>query len=72
MAESPYLIRFIQLPTGQHEYTFRIDDSFFKDREGTIIHGASIEVDVVLHKSSGAMQLELKMKGEVKIGRAHV
>lgn len=67
MAESPYLIRFIQLPTGQHEYTFRIDDTFFKDREGTIIHGASIEVDVVLHKSSGAMQLELKMKGEVTV-----
>lgn len=67
MAETPYIIRFIQLPTGRHEFEFRIDDTFFKDFEGTIIHGAAIEVKAVLHKNAGAMQLELIMEGEVTV-----
>ncbi len=67
MAESPYLIRFIQLSSGQHEYDFRIDDSFFKDRKGSIIHGADVQAKVILHKNAGAMQLEMKMTGEVKV-----
>ncbi len=67
MAESPYLIRFVQLSLGEHEFEFRIDDSFFKDREGSIIKGASVVVKVILHKTSGAMHLDLNMIGEVSV-----
>lgn len=67
MAESPYLIRFQQLPAGQHEFDFRIDDTFFKDREGSIIQGAKVDVKIILHKNASAINLEMKMVGEVKV-----
>lgn len=67
MAESPYLIRFIQLPAGYHEFSFRIEDSFFGDRENSIIQKADIQVSAGLQKGSGAMQLDLVMEGEVVV-----
>lgn len=68
MADSPYLIRFAQLPVGKHEYGFRIDDSFFQHQEGSIIHRAEVNVQAVLHKTSNvAMHLDLEMKGLVTV-----
>ena len=67
MAVSPYLIRFMQLPIGQHEFDFRIDDTFFKDREGSIIQQAAVDVKVIFHKTASAMSLDLSMDGDVAV-----
>ncbi|MFN8155299.1 MAG: DUF177 domain-containing protein [Bacteroidia bacterium] len=67
MAESPYLLRFIQLPVGIHEFSYTIDGNFFRERENSIIQNAVIQVDVVLHKANTAMQLELSITGEVDV-----
>jgi uncharacterized metal-binding protein YceD (DUF177 family) len=68
MADSPYIIRFIQLPVGQHPFGFRIDDSFFQQHEASIIRGAEVDVQAVLYKSSNvAMHLDLVMKGLVSV-----
>lgn len=67
MADSPYIIRFLQLGPGNHEFDFRIDDTFFKDREGSIIHQADVSAKAILHKEANAMQLDLEMKGNVTV-----
>lgn len=67
MAESPFSLRFNHLPAGEHEFDYRIDDAFFKDREGSLIHAADVMVTAILHKSAGSMQLELNMSGMVSV-----
>lgn len=67
MSESPYLLRFIQLPVGTHAFHYQIDGEFFLDRENSIIKDADIQVKAVLNKGAGAMQLELEMKGWVVV-----
>ena len=67
MAESPFSLRFNHLPAGEHEFDYRIDDAFFKDRESSLIHGADVKVTAILHKSPGSMQLELNMSGVVSV-----
>lgn len=67
MAVSQFLIRFNHLPPGDHEFRFRLDDAFFRNREGSVIQEADVEVLAILHKGSGAMQLRLKMEGSVKV-----
>ena len=67
MAESTFNLRFNHLPAGEHSFDYRIDDTFFKDREGSVIQAADIRVTVILHKSAGSMQLELDMVGEVSV-----
>lgn len=67
MAESPFSLRFNHLPAGEHEFDYRIDDTFFKDREGSLIHAADVMVTAILHKSAGSMQLELMMSGVVSV-----
>ncbi len=67
MAESPYLLRFIQLPAGTHEFSYRIDGTFFHERENSIIHNADIQADAVLTKGAGSMELTLSISGEVEV-----
>lgn len=67
MSESPYLLRFIQLPVGTHAFSYQIDGAFFLERENSIIKDADIHVKAALSKGSGAMQLELEIKGSVVV-----
>jgi uncharacterized metal-binding protein YceD (DUF177 family) len=67
MADSPFIIRFIQLPPGDHVFDFRIDDSFFDQREESIIHRAAVDVHAVLHKTSNSMSLDLDFAGDVTV-----
>lgn len=67
MAESPYLLRFVQLPPGTHDFTYQINGDFFRDRGNSMIRDADIQVKAVLLKGSGAMQLMLEMQGEVEV-----
>ena len=69
MAEhrSPYIIKFSGLPLGEHEFIFDVGDSFFKDRETSIILGSQVEVKVKLVKGSGTMQVTMNMVGKVRV-----
>jgi uncharacterized metal-binding protein YceD (DUF177 family) len=67
MAESPYLLRFVQLPAGTHEFTFRINGDFFRERGNAIIRDADIQVKATLLKGSGAMQLLLEIEGDAEV-----
>jgi uncharacterized metal-binding protein YceD (DUF177 family) len=68
MPESPYSIRFIQLPPGEHTFGFRLDDTFFHNREGELITRANIEVQAVLTKGgAGAMEINLGFTGTVGV-----
>ena len=68
MADSPYIIRFLQLPVGEHSFSFRIEDSFFQQHEGSMVHGAEMDVNVILYKTSNvAMNMDLHMRGFVAV-----
>ena len=67
MTDSVYIIRFNHLAEGIHEYDFSIDDSFFAQREESIIKQAKVEVKVLLRKDSGGMHLNLSMIGDVAV-----
>lgn len=64
MAEhrSAYLIKYVGLPLGDHEYDYDIGNSFFEGREGSIIKKATVKAKAVLRKGP-TMQLDLKLEG---------
>ena len=64
---SEYVIKFTGLPLGVHEYNFEIGDKFFEGVEESIISAANVKVLAVLHKGSGAMQLDLDLDGIVSV-----
>jgi uncharacterized metal-binding protein YceD (DUF177 family) len=67
MADSPYIIRFIQLSPGDHTFDFRIADSFFDQREESIIRRAAVDVHAVLHKTANSISLDLSFSGAVTV-----
>jgi len=62
-----YIIQFVGLSLGLHEFKFEINDSFFKDFEFSEIKQGNILVDLNLLKQSQMMVLEFKIGGTVKM-----
>lgn len=62
---SEWLIRFVGLSQGEHVFEYEIGDSFFENREGSLVTKANVHATVILHKS-GAMQLEISLKGTLQ------
>lgn len=66
-------IAFVGLKPGEHEYHFKIDDTFFDSlfQEGKIdkpeFHSSFIEVRMVLDKKSGAMLLRFYINGKATL-----
>lgn len=61
-----YIIQFVGLGLGLHEYKFEVKDSFFLDYEFSEIKRADILVNLNLLKQSQMMVLEFEISGTVK------
>ncbi len=61
-----YIIQFVGLSVGQHEFGFDINDKFFEDLEYSEIKQGNIHVDLTLLKQSTMMVLHFKISGTIK------
>lgn len=62
-----FLIPFIGLKLGKHQFDFQISNSFFEDFDFDDFAEASIKVNVILEKKSTFMELTLKHQGTVNV-----
>jgi uncharacterized metal-binding protein YceD (DUF177 family) len=62
-----YIIQFVGLPVGKHEYEFAVTDKFFENHEYSEIKRGNVKVDLALLKQSSMMSLEFKISGTVKV-----
>jgi uncharacterized metal-binding protein YceD (DUF177 family) len=60
-----YIIPFIGLKLGFHEFEFQIQDAFFEDREYSSIHSGTANVRLILEKKETMMIGEFEIKGSV-------
>ncbi len=61
-----YVIQFVGLGVGLHEFKFEVGDTFFKDFEYSEIKRGNIIIDLKLLKQSQMMVLEFEISGTVK------
>ena len=62
-----YLIPFIGLKIGKHQFDYQLDNTFFAHFDYDEFNEASIKVSVVLEKKSTMLSLEIKHKGTVNV-----
>jgi uncharacterized protein len=63
--EREYIIPFIGLKLGFHEYQYDISDTFFEEREYSIIHKGKVNVNLVLEKKETMLIGEFVISGAV-------
>jgi uncharacterized metal-binding protein YceD (DUF177 family) len=61
-----YILQFVGLGLGEHEYEFKINDAFFENLEYSEIKQGDIQVDLNLLKQSTMMVLQFKINGTIK------
>lgn len=62
-----FLIPFIGLKLGKHQFEFQIDKGFFESFDYDEFESCNIKVSVVLEKKSTMLELEFKHKGTVHV-----
>lgn len=62
-----YLIPFIGLKLGKHQFDYQIDKTFFDRFEYDEFESCNVKVDVVLDKKSTMLELHFKHKGTVHV-----
>ena len=62
-----YLIPFVGLKTGKHQFDYQIDNTFFKSFDYDEFNDVSVKVDIVLEKKSTMLELDFKHKGTVNV-----
>jgi len=62
-----YLIQFIGLKLGKHQFDYQLDNSFFEHFEYDDFNNANIKVQVVLEKKNTMLELTFKHKGTVNV-----
>ena len=62
-----YLIPFIGLKLGKHQFDYQVDNTFFNSFDYNEFNDVSIKVDVVLEKKSTMLELDFKHKGIVNV-----
>lgn len=62
-----YLIPFIGLKLGKHQFEYEIDNKFFDNFSYHDFEQCNVKVDVVLEKKTTFMELTLKHKGTVTV-----
>ena len=62
-----FLIPFIGLKLGKHQFEYQVDKTFFADFGFDEFEDSSIKVNVVLEKKSAFMELAFKHKGTVNV-----
>ena len=64
---SEYLIPFIGLKLGKHQFEYQINNTFFENFDFDEFENSAVKVNVVLEKKSTLMELTLKHKGTVNV-----
>ena len=62
-----FLIPFIGLSLGKHEYDFDVDDSFFEEYDYSEIKQGNLKVNLILDKQSSMLILNFKITGFVNV-----
>ena len=62
---SEFLIPFIGLKEGFHQFDFKISNKFFENFDFLDFHEAQIQVDLALEKKTTLLELNFKAKGHV-------
>lgn len=62
-----FLIPFIGLKLGKHQFDYQINNKFFENFDFNEYENSDIKVTVVLEKKSSFMELHLKHKGTVNV-----
>ena len=62
-----YLIPFVGLKLGKHQFEYQINKAFFDHFEYDDFESADIKVDLVLEKKSLMLELHFKHKGSVHV-----
>ncbi len=64
-SKSTFVIPFVGLKIGFHEFDFEIHDTFFEEKEYSIIHSGNVNVHLVLEKKETMMVAEFNLSGNV-------
>ena len=64
---SEFLIPFIGLKLGKHQFEYQIEKTFFDNFDYDEFESSAIKVNLVLEKKSTMMELNLKFKGSVNV-----
>lgn len=62
-----YLIQFVGLKIGKHQFDYHIDNSFFGYFEFDEYNASNIKVEVLLEKKTTLLELTIKHKGTVNV-----
>jgi uncharacterized metal-binding protein YceD (DUF177 family) len=62
-----YLIPFIGLKIGKHQFDYQVDNTFFSNFDYDEFNEASVKVSIVLEKKSTMLELNFKHKGTVNV-----
>jgi uncharacterized metal-binding protein YceD (DUF177 family) len=62
-----YLIPFIGLKIGKHQFDYQVDNTFFAHFDYDEFKDASVKVNIILEKKSTLLELEIKHKGTVNV-----
>lgn len=62
-----FVINFGNLGEGEHEFEYRIEDSFFQKFEHARIHRGDVEVLVVVEKQENMILLDFTMEGALTL-----
>ena len=66
-ARKEYIIQFVGLSIGEHEYEFIVSDKFFESLDYSEIKQGNIQVKLKLLKQSNMMVLHFEISGTVKV-----
>ena len=67
MNKKEFSIPFSGLKQGKHEFTYEIDNTFFESFEYNEYNSATIELNVLMNKTSTMLEFELKAQGIVNV-----
>jgi len=62
-----YLIPFIGLKIGKHQFDYQLDNTFFSNFDYDEFNEASVKVSIVLEKKSTMLELNFTHKGTVNV-----
>ena len=62
-----FLIPFIGLKLGKHQFEYQIDNTFFENFDYDEFESSAIKVDVVLEKKSTMLEINFKSKGTIYV-----
>jgi len=64
---NPYEIEIFQLTDKIYTYRFQINDSFFENREDSLVEKGNLTVDVEIEKSASLINMTMKIVGVVEL-----